>query len=76
MSLIGKRKGRPISRMQFDTLLKRFQFFLKRELRLTYDIPYILIDTDLVIRCLPPHDFHYSMRRKIRLGISSLVYQY
>jgi hypothetical protein len=44
MSLIGKRKGRPISRMQFDTLLKRFQVFLKRELRLTYDIPYILID--------------------------------
>ena len=30
--------------MQFDTLLKRFQVFLKRELRLTYDIPYILID--------------------------------
>ena len=44
MSLIGKRKGRPTTRMQFDVILKRFIVFLKRELRLTYDIPYILID--------------------------------
>jgi hypothetical protein len=44
MSLIGKRKGRPTTRMQFDALLKRFLVFLKRELRLTYDIPYVLID--------------------------------
>jgi hypothetical protein len=44
MSLIGKRKGRPISRMHFDTILKRFQVFLKRELLLTYDIPYVLVD--------------------------------
>lgn len=44
MSLIGKRKGRPTTRIQFDTILKRFIVFLKRELRLTYDIPYVLID--------------------------------
>jgi hypothetical protein len=44
MSLIGKRKGRPTTRMQFDAILKRFIVFLKRELRLTYDIPYVLID--------------------------------
>lgn len=44
MSLIGKGKGRPTTRIQFDSLLKRFQIFLKRELRLTYDIPVILID--------------------------------
>lgn len=44
MSLIGKRKGRPTTRIQFDAILKRFQVFLKRELRLTYDIPVILID--------------------------------
>ena len=44
MSLIGKRKGRPTTRMQFDALLKRFLVFLKGELRLTYDIPYVLID--------------------------------
>ena len=44
MSLIGKRKGRPTSRMQFDAILKRFIVFLKRQLRLTYDIPYVLID--------------------------------
>ncbi len=30
--------------MQLDVILKRFIVFLKRELRLTYDIPYILID--------------------------------
>ena len=44
MSLIGKRKGRPTTRIQFDAILKRFIVFLKRELRLTYDIPYVLIE--------------------------------
>jgi len=44
MSLIGKRKGRPTTRIQFDLILKRFIIFLKRELRLTYDIPVILVD--------------------------------
>ena len=44
MSLIGKRKGRPTSRIQFDLILKNFKVFLKRELRLTYDIPIILVD--------------------------------
>lgn len=44
MSLIGKRRGRPTSRMQFDVILKNFKVFLKRELRLTYDIPVILVD--------------------------------
>lgn len=44
MSLLGKRKGRPISRIQFEVILKRFLVFLKRELRLTYDIPVILVD--------------------------------
>jgi len=44
MSLIGKRKGRPTTKIQFDALLKRFLVLLKRELRLTYDIPYVLIE--------------------------------
>jgi len=44
MSLIGKRKGRPTTRIQFNAILKRFIIFLKRELRLTYDIPYVLIE--------------------------------
>jgi len=44
MSLIGKRKGRPTTRMQFNAILKRFIVFLKREIHLTYDIPYVLID--------------------------------
>ena len=44
MSLLGKRKGRPITQIQFDVILTRFIAFLKRELRLTYDIPIILVD--------------------------------
>jgi Zn-dependent peptidase ImmA (M78 family) len=51
MSLIGKRKGRPTTKIQFDLILKKFQVFLKRELRLTYDIPVILVDdTDFAKR--------------------------
>jgi hypothetical protein len=44
MSLIGKRKGRPTTKIQFDSILKTFLIFLKRELRITFDIPIILID--------------------------------
>jgi Zn-dependent peptidase ImmA (M78 family) len=44
MSLLGKRKGRPISKTQFDMIIKRFQVFLKKELQLTYDIPVIFVD--------------------------------
>lgn len=44
MSLIGKTKGRPTSRIQFDIILKRFKGFLKQQLHLSYDIPIILVD--------------------------------
>jgi hypothetical protein len=44
MSLLGKSKGRPTTRIQFDSILKQFKVFLKRELRITYDIPVVLID--------------------------------
>ncbi len=44
MSLIGKRKGRPTTKIQFDIILKTFLIFLKRELRITFDAPIILID--------------------------------
>ena len=44
MSLIGKKKGRPITRMQFEVILKRFIVFVKRELRISNDIPIILVD--------------------------------
>lgn len=44
MSLTGNRKGRPTTRIQFDLILKNFKLYLKRELRLTYDIPVILIE--------------------------------
>jgi len=44
MSLIGKKRGRPISRIQFDSILKKFLVFLKRELKINYDVPIILVD--------------------------------
>ncbi len=44
MSLLGKRKGRPITKSQFEIILKRFVVFLKQQLRFTYDIPIILMD--------------------------------
>ena len=44
MSLLGKKRGRPSTRMQFENILKKFLVFLKRELRLNYDVPIILID--------------------------------
>lgn len=44
MSILGKRKGRPVSRVQLEQILKRFQVFLKRELQLSYDVPVVLID--------------------------------
>jgi hypothetical protein len=44
MSLIGKRRGRPTTRIQFDSILKTFLIFLKRELRITFDIPVVFID--------------------------------
>jgi len=44
MSLIGKRKGRPTTRSQFEAILNKFLVFLKRELRFDYNIPIILVD--------------------------------
>ena len=44
MSLIGKRKGRPTTRSQFESILKKFLVFLKRELKFYYNIPIILVD--------------------------------
>jgi hypothetical protein len=44
MSILGKRKGRPTTKIQIDSILKQFKLFVKRELRLTYDIPVILVD--------------------------------
>lgn len=44
MSLIGKKRGRPITRAQFDIMLKQFLVFVKRELRVSHDIPIVLVD--------------------------------
>ena len=44
MSLLGKKRGRPITKPHFEEVLKKFLVFLKRELRFSEDIPLILID--------------------------------
>lgn len=44
MSLLGKRKGRPTTKSQFELILNKFLVFLKRELKFYYDIPIILVD--------------------------------
>lgn len=44
MSLIGKRRGRPTTRSQFESILNKFLGFLKREIRFDYNIPIILVD--------------------------------
>ena len=44
MSILGKAKGKPITRSQFNLILNRFLIFLKKELRIKYDIPIILVD--------------------------------
>ena len=44
MSILGKSKGRPTTKIQFDSIVKQFVVFLKKELRLTIDIPFVFID--------------------------------
>jgi Zn-dependent peptidase ImmA (M78 family) len=44
MSLVGKRKGKPLTRFQFENIIKKFMVFLKKELRITDEIPVVLID--------------------------------
>jgi Zn-dependent peptidase ImmA (M78 family) len=44
MSLIGKKRGRPITRAQFEVMLKKFLVFVKRELRISHDIPIVFVD--------------------------------
>ena len=65
MSILGKSKGRPISKIQFDIILKRFIVFLKRELSLTIDIPYILMDDA---------DFSKKNRAFGMMNIDGIVY--
>jgi len=44
MSILGKSKGKPTTKIQFDSIVKQFVSFLKKELRLTIDIPFVFID--------------------------------
>jgi len=44
MSVIFRKQGRQITRMQFESILKRYIVFLKQQLHLKYDIPIILVD--------------------------------
>lgn len=65
MSILGKSKGRLLSRIQFEVLLKAFIVFLKRELRISYDIPVVLIDdakfakTNLTFGIMSPQNIIY-----------------
>jgi len=38
------KKGKPISRIQFELILKRFIIYLKAQLNFKHDIPVILVD--------------------------------
>ena len=44
MSLLGRKRGRPTTRIHFNMILKQFRTFLKHQLHLKYDIPIILVD--------------------------------
>lgn len=44
MSILGRSKGRSVSRIQFESILKRFIVFLRQQLQFTHDIPIILVD--------------------------------
>jgi hypothetical protein len=44
MTILGKGRGKPITKNQFNAIAKKFIVFLKKELRLNIDIPYIFID--------------------------------
>ena len=44
MPLSSGRTGRPISRVQFEVITKKFLVFLKRELHIIDNIPLVLID--------------------------------
>ena len=44
MSLIGKSKGRPITKVQFERIVKQFLIFAKRELKITHNIPVYFVD--------------------------------
>lgn len=42
--MLGSGRGRQLTRIQFNILLKKFLVFLKKELKIQYDIPVILVD--------------------------------
>ena len=44
MSLIGKQRGKPITKKYFNNILNKFLVFLKREIKFNYNIPIVLID--------------------------------
>lgn len=44
MSLLGKSKGRVITKVQFQRIVQQFITFAKRELKITQDVPIYFID--------------------------------
>ncbi len=44
MSLIGKSKGRPITKIQFEKIVKQFTIFVKRELQIIQNVSIHFVD--------------------------------
>ena len=44
MSSLGKSKGKLITKIQFERIVKQFIIFAKRELKFTQDIPIYFVD--------------------------------
>ena len=44
MSLVGKSRGRTITKVQFERIVKQFINFAKKELKITFHIPLYFVD--------------------------------
>ena len=44
MSLVGKSRGRTITKVQFERIVKQFINFAKKELKISFDIPLYFVD--------------------------------
>ena len=44
MSLLGRKRGRPTTKIQLELIIKKFLVFVKRELNITHSFPIILIE--------------------------------
>ena len=44
MSSLGKSRGKPITKVQFERIVKQFITFAKRELKITHNVPIYFVD--------------------------------